>query len=211
LARIDPAVSRAKFEREITRLAEQRDQLQARGIFVFGLPTYPIVEFLYVPLRPLKVAIPNAQPTTIVLPPGASAMAVAEIPNLAARAFKARFDLTDYDIRAPSLEFRDPQTDNPLVYGTMLRAIEYEKGRQAHNVLLDDHPTTHKPFLCLRGFREYHEHPQHSGDDWLLYRSDLGLFSSVMSLWRVTIDLVEPIMMLQPGGIQVNWNAIIKD
>jgi hypothetical protein len=211
LARIDPTVSRLKFEREIKRLADQRDQLQARGIFLLGSPAYPVVELLYVPQRPLKVAIPNPQPTTIVLPQGTTSLAVAEITNLSARAFTARFDLTDYDIRAPSLEFRDPQTDSPLAYGTMLRAIEYEKGREAHNVLLDDHPTTHKPFLCLRGFREYHEHPQHSGDDWLLYRPDLSLFSSIMSLWRVSIDLVEPILMLQPGGIQVTWNASPKD
>lgn len=27
------------------------------------------------------------------------------------------------------------------------------------------------PFLCLAGVREYHEHPAHSGDSWLLHRA----------------------------------------
>lgn len=134
-------------------------------------------------------------------------MAVAAVPSLAAQAFKARFDLTDYDLRAPSLEFRDPWTDALLSYGTMFRALEYEKDRQAHIVLLDDHPTTHKPFLCLRGIREYHEHPQHSGDEWLLYRTQMSLFSIAMSLWRVSIDLIHPMLVSHPSGLQVQWNA----
>jgi hypothetical protein len=138
------------------------------------------------------------------------AMQVAEIPSLAARAFKARFDLTDYDLRAPSLEFRDPWTDAPLVYGTMFRALEYERERQAHLVLLDDHPVTHKPFLCLRGVREYHEHPQHSGDSWLLYRSEMSLFSIIMALWRVSIDLTRPMLVPQPAGLSVQWDAEAK-
>lgn len=134
-------------------------------------------------------------------------MATAEVPSLAARAFKAHFDLSDYDLCAPSLEFRDPWTDALLPYATMFRALEYEQKRKAHVVLLDDHPTTHKPFLCLRGVREYHEHPQHSGDEWLLYRSQMSLFSIAMSLWRVSVDLIRPTLIPQPVGWQVQWNA----
>ena len=26
------------------------------------------------------------------------------------------------------------------------------------------------PFLCIRGVREYHRHPAHTGDAWLLHR-----------------------------------------
>jgi hypothetical protein len=146
-------------------------------------------------------------PAGIVLPPSATALAVVAVPSLAARAFKARFDLTDYDMRAPSLDFRDPWTDEILPFATMFRALEFEQQRRAHTVLLDDHPVTHKPFLCVRGVREYHEHPQHSGDDWLLYRNDLSLFSIVMSLWRTTIDLPGPILVPQPNGLQVQWNT----
>lgn len=205
MTRVDPEVSRLKFEREINRLAEQRSALQSRGIFVLGSPTYPIVDLLFVPRHPLQVAVAAPQSGSIILPQGT--MAVVELPSLSARAFQAHFDLTDYDLRAPSLEFRDPWTDNPLPYDTMFRALEYEKERKAHLVLLGDHPTTHKPFLCLRGIREYHEHPQHSGDDWLLYRNQMSLFSIAMSVWRTSVDLVHPILIPQPSGLQVQWNA----
>lgn len=216
LTRVDPEVSRLKFERETNRLAEQRAALQSRGIFVYGSPTYPIVELLFVPRHPLQVVVAAQQPNNIEVPPdaplGIITLSAVAIPSISAQAFKARFDLTDYDLRAPSLEFRDPWTDAPLPYGTMLRALEYEKDRQAHHVLLGDHPTTHQPFLCMRGIREYHEHPQHSGDDWLLYRNDMSLFSMVMSLWRVSIDIPIPILVPQPGGgLQVLWNADKKD
>jgi hypothetical protein len=211
LARLDPSVSSLKFARELKRLKEQKASLEARGIFLLGEPEYPIVELAYVPRRPLQVAVQVQQPNTIVLPAGTVPVAMAAVPALAARAFKARFDLADYDLRAPSLEFRDLWTDELLKYDTMFRALEYQKERQAHLVLLGDHPTTHKPFLCLRGFREYHEHPQHSGDDWLLYRNELGLFAATMALWRVSIDLAQPTLLPHPTGLQVNWAAEAKD
>jgi hypothetical protein len=211
LTRVAPEVSRLKFERDVKRLAEQQADLQRRGIFVFGTPAYPIVELIFVPRHPLQVAIATQLPINIELspgtPPGTIAMAVAALPNISAQAFKARFDLTDYDLRAPSLEFRNLWTDELLPYGAMFRAFEYEKDRQAHLVLLDDHPATHKPFLCLRGIREYHEHPQHSGDEWLLYRTEMSLFSIVMSLWRASIDIVHPMLVPHPTGLQVQWHA----
>jgi hypothetical protein len=132
-------------------------------------------------------------------------MSVSSMPNLSARAFKARFNLNDYDLRAPSLTFVDPWTDEEMKYQTMFRAFEFEKTRRSHLVLLDDHPNTHKPFLCLRGIQEYHEHPQHSGDDWLLYRSQMNLFSIVLSVWRASVDLVTPTLV--PQAMQVQWQG----
>jgi Predicted metal binding domain len=202
---VDSGVSRLKFEREVQTLSKQRQTMESRGIFLLDSTAYPFVELGFVPRHPVQVGVPAAQSGSVVLPPGA--MMAVEIPSIAARAFKARFDLTGYDLQAPSVEFRDFWTDNRLEYATMFRALEYEKERKAHVVLLDDHPITHKPFLCIRGIREYHEHPQHSGDDWLLYRHQMNLFSIVMSLWRVTIDLVHPQIFYQPNGLQVNWGA----
>jgi len=203
--RIDPEVSRFKFVQEVHRLNEQQSTLQGRGIFVFGTPTYPVVDLLFLPRHPLQVAVPAAQSGSILLPQGV--MVQVEVPSLSARAFKAHFDLTDFDLQAPSLEFRDAWTDEPLKYDTMFRALEFEEHRKTHLVLLPDHPSTRKPFLCLRGVREYHEHPQHSGDDWLLYREGMGLFSIAMSLWRVSVDLVHPRLNIQPSGLQVQWVA----
>src|SRR5439155_19241848 len=118
--------------------------------------------------------------------------------------------LSEYDLDAPVLDFLDPWPDAPLQYNTMFRALQFEQDRQAHIVLLDEHPTTHRPFLCLRGIREYHEHPQHSGDEWLLYRNSMNMFSIVLAVWRVSIDLVQPVIIPQPNGVGINWNALQK-
>ena len=93
--------------------------------------------------------------------------------------------------------------DKILPFEQMFRAIEYEAERKAHVVLIDDHPLTHRPFLCLRGIREYHDHPQHTGDEWLLYKDKMNMFSIVMSLWRVSLDIPHPQIMPHPNGIQV--------
>ena len=218
--RVDPQVNRAKFDRELGRLVDQRSILESRGIFILSSTGFPYIDIFVVPRHSLQVAVPPPPGTQLPiglqipvapanLPAGTTAMMLLtfDVPSLSARAFKARFDLTDYDLRAPSLEFRDPWTDTLLPYGTMFRAVEFEPQRGPHVVLLDDHPTTHKPFLCLRGIREYHEHPQHSGDDWMLYRQTLSLFSIVMSLWRVSVDINHPQLLVQPNGIQVLFNA----
>lgn len=203
--RVDPSVTRLKFDRELARLTEQRMLLDDRGIFVLSSTKYPVIDTLFVPTHPLRAIVPVSQRGSIVLPQG-SRIAV-DLPSLAARAFRARFDLSDYDLRAPSVEFLDPFKDEALQYATMFRALEFEKQRKAHLVLLDAHPATGKPFLCIRGIREYHEHPQHSGDDWLLYRESITMFSLVMSLWRVALDLVRAHLMVQQDGIQVQWVA----
>jgi len=204
--RVEPRVSRAKYDQELSRLHEQRATLEARGIFALGSSAYPYIDLFFAPRHPVRVAVPTQQTGGGLVLPQVTLFAV-EVPSLAARPFRAHFDLSDYDLRPPSLEFQDPWTGELLQYPTMFRALEFEQQRKAHLVLLDDHPDTHRPFLCLRGIREYHEHPQHSGDDWMLYRGSMNLFSIVMSLWRVSVDLVHPNLALQPNAIQLNWSA----
>jgi hypothetical protein len=201
--RVDKAVAARKFEREIKRLTDQKAALDERGIFLLGGPKYPIIELLFVPKHPLFAGFTPVSPPQV---PGESVeIPTLMTPALAARAFKVRFNLSDYDLVPPSLEFRDPWSDDLLDYRTIFRAQEFEAIRGPHLVLLDDHPLTHKPFLCLRGVREYHDHPQHTGDDWMLYRSHMSVFSLAMSVWRVSIDLVRPLLVLHPGGSQIQW------
>ena len=204
---VDANVSRLKYEREVERLKTQRQLLQSRGIFLLEPIEFPVIELIFVPRRPIQIIVEAQQAGAVALPEGT--VATVEIPALSGMAFRAHFDLTDYDLRAPSLEFRDAWANIVLSYNTMLRALEFEEQRKAHLVLLDNHPVTHKPFLCLRGVREYHEHPQHSGDDWLLYRTHINLFSIVMSLWRVSIDLVRPVLIPEPKPkqVRVHWVA----
>jgi Predicted metal binding domain len=201
--RVDPNVNRLKYDRELARLHEQRLDLDQRGIFVLGSTSFPHIDLIYVGRHRLRAVIPVSQQGGLFLPAGARA--AIEVPGLSASAFKAHFDLSNYDLAAPGLEFRDPWTDALLPYNGMFRALQFDEHRKGQIVLLDDHPITHKPFLCLRGIREYHEHPQHSGDEWLLYRSSVNMFSIVMALWRVAIDIVHPTLIIQENGAQVQW------
>ena len=200
--RVDPAVVHQKYDREIARLQDQRDSLEQRGVFLLNSSSFPFIELLYVPRQRLGMVVPIIQQGFFL--PRATAKTF-EIPSLSARAVKAHFDLSNYDLDPPGLQFRDPWTDEVLSYNDSFRALQFDPHRKGHHVLLDDHPDTHKPFLCLRGIREYHQHPQHSGDEWLLYRESMNIFSIVMSLWRVSIDLPRPVLVIQGNAYQVQW------
>src|SRR6478752_4549703 len=78
-----------------------------------------------------------------------------------------RIDFENYDLWPPSVEFIDPATGAFAPPPVAAIAVTDEGAR---NILVDGHPTTRRPFFCIRGTREYHTHPQHSGDDWLLSR-----------------------------------------
>jgi hypothetical protein len=58
----------------------------------------------------------------------------------------------------------------------------------------------------MRGIREYHEHPQHTGDDWMQYRKHVGLFSTLDTIWKTCVLNANPNIILQPpNNIQVNF------
>ena len=101
--RLDPAVNRLKFDREITRLQGQRDFLEAHGIFLMGSSLYPVIDLLYVPRHALQAVIPITQQGGLFLPRGAARQV--QMPSLSASAFKAHLDLSNYDLDPPSLEF----------------------------------------------------------------------------------------------------------
>src|SRR5690348_8187684 len=118
--RLDPTVNRIKFDREMRRLQESRGILESRGIFLLGSTAYPVIDLAFVPHHPLRAVVPLNRQGALFLPPGAQA--AIEIPGLAATAYKAHFDLSDYDLDPPGLEFRDLSSDALLSYKTMFRA-----------------------------------------------------------------------------------------
>lgn len=117
-----------------------------------------------------------------------------------------RVDYTNYDLWPPSVTFVDPRTREPAPPAVRAPHMEAEGARDA---LVDGHPDTGRPFLCLPGVREYHEHPQHTGDDWLLHRaSGAGNLAVVCErIWqrmvrnvvglRVTMQALPPAMGTQ--------------
>ena len=51
------------------------------------------------------------------------------------------------------------------------------------------HPLRPGPFICMRGFREYHTHPSHLTVDWASFRDQdgmnlVGLLDQVSRAWR---------------------------
>lgn len=48
------------------------------------------------------------------------------------------------------------------------------------------HPSTGRPFVCMRGSREFHTHPSHLGERWDGYRGRPGmdLLGILEQLWR---------------------------
>jgi len=137
---VDPRVSRAKFERELKQFRRLEAMHRQRGWWIMSAE-FPVVQVAF--------ATPNCRPVAI--------------------AVCARIDFTNYDLWAPSVVFVDPFTAQPLTLeqialpfaralpdGTPQNLIQGHAGRPA--------------FLCLPGVREYHDHPAHSGDSWLLHR-----------------------------------------
>ena len=51
------------------------------------------------------------------------------------------------------------------------------------------HPATGRPFICMRGAREYHTHPSHVGDPWETLKTSSsyslgGILSQLWSAWQ---------------------------
>lgn len=91
-----------------------------------------------------------------------------------------RLDYVNYDIWPPSLTFIDLITGDPAAPPIQARKWE---GSVLRDLVVQNHPETGRPFLCLPGIREYHSHPQHSGDNWLRYRSQRLGSPAVISEW----------------------------
>ena len=152
---VDPAVSRAKFDREIADYRSVAADYRARGWF--------LVETDW-PVAVVVLASNKTKPPTIVT--------------------AARFDYTNYDVEPPSVRLIDPFSgrllldkelpthlprmnpgqEMPMPGGAKMQMRTAQNMMQAHSP--DD-----LPFLCHVGVKEYHDHPGHSGNPWELHRS----------------------------------------
>lgn len=134
---------------------------------------------------------------------GSISLGQSQLPSITAA---IRLTYENYDLWPPSLTFIDVRTGESTY--PVARALDRGDGGDVRDVLLD-HPTG-RPFLCLPGLREYHSHPQHTGDNWLLHRtSGAGRIAVICdSVWRRmsrnVIGLAVQVNSLPPGhGIQV--------
>lgn len=156
---VDPAVCRVKFEREIANFRRFAREYHAKGWWLIeaAFPTVFII-----------MAAPQLKPPAAI--------------------FGALFDFTNFDLWAPSLRLVDPFTRVPYKTRELPTTLkrkgpvtpEIAAKAQADGIdpsqivveqqMMQSHGPDQIPFLCLPGVREYHEHPAHTGDSWLLRR-----------------------------------------
>ncbi|NEI82089.1 putative metal-binding protein [Rhizobium ruizarguesonis] len=193
---VDEAVSRRKFEREVAQYRELEDSYRRRGWFLLDA-TFPTVLVLFVALK--------VTPRSLVC--------------------AVRLDFTNYDLVPPSVTFVDPSTGTALPAKSlgfkMLRLNGLKEAspetvttlaqqqRLSVQELLQAHSPDETPFLCLPGVREYHDHPAHTGDLWLLHRRS-GEGSLHFILEQIWASGINPIGMLE-YQIQMNFSGFQMD
>ncbi|MBN8675445.1 MAG: hypothetical protein J0L56_15045 [Chitinophagales bacterium] len=143
---IDSAVSKEKFDTEVSVFLANEAMHRKRGILLLK-HEFPDVIFIF--------SAVNLKPASIV--------------------FAVKINFNDYDLSAPSVRFIDPFTWEPMIVAPVLlyRKIVYpDKPAEIQHLTQKD--TNGLPFICIPGIREYHEHPAHTGDSWLLHRNKCG-------------------------------------
>jgi hypothetical protein len=154
----EPAVSRAKFEREVTEFRDLEAEYQRRGWFLVR------AEF---PEAFVLIAAPQLHPPAIVT--------------------GVLFDFTNYDAAPPSVRLVNPFTGVPYRNSELPTRLNQSLPPQDLQLpglppgaaarmqpvqpLMQAHAPDDVPFLCIPGVREYHQHPGHTGDLWELHRA----------------------------------------
>jgi Predicted metal binding domain len=151
---VDPAVTREKYDAELREYKAREGDHQRRGWWMLEAK-YPTVFVVF--------ATPQLKPPAVIC--------------------GVLIDFTNYDLEAPSVVLVDPFTRVPYAFRELPTALVR---RQVVNLppgfapvgaemvqgvpLMQAHQPDDIPFLCVPGVREYHAHPAHSGDSWLIHR-----------------------------------------
>lgn len=182
---VDPEVTRLKLERELELWHENAEAYRRRGWVLLGRDEFSVdVGFL-----------------------GRLPIGQQPVPAMTAC---VRIDFTNYDLWAPSVEFIDPLTGEyapPLVQAL----VESDEGPV--DLVVHSHPETGRPFFCVPGIRQYHGHPQHSGDSWLLHRQTReGSLATICDrIWRAMVRNllgVQVNVQTLPGQVQLQLRVV---
>lgn len=89
---------------------------------------------------------------------------------------RVRFHCDDWNTLPPKIELLTPKGE-PLII---------VPGRKTGVFNASAHPVTGKPFICMRGSREYHTHKSHTADLWepLRGQSSLSLGGILTQVWN---------------------------
>ena len=180
---VDPAVSRVKFNREISDYRTMEATYRKRGWLLLDAEFPEVfVAFAATKLRPA--------------------------PLVAA----VLINFSNYDLHPPSVRFADPFTREPLLARDLQFAMYRRStvaGAEPNAVapmipqiqiqllnMIQNHGPEEYPFICLPGIREYHDNPAHTGDSWLLHRAS-GEGSLAFILEKIWSYGVDPLSMFQ--------------
>jgi hypothetical protein len=144
---IDPSISRQKFTAEVASFLQAEEMQRQRGILLLKQDYPDVIIAFCTPQMPIK-----------------------------AIAFTVRINFDNYDLVPPSIRFIDPFSWENLtdVPNHMLRKIPKGAGSIELFPLAQKEPVG-IPFICFPGIREYHNHPAHTGNNWLLHRKKQGV------------------------------------
>ncbi len=173
---VDPEVSHAKLERELALYRASEAEHRRRGWWMLDAQ-YPEVFVVF--------ATPQIRPAVV--------------------AFGAMLNFENYDLLPPSVRLVDPFTRLPYKYrelpvhlpqlvqtqATSEGEVQAEAGQAVQN-LIQAHNPDDVPFLWRVGVREYHEHPVHTGDSWLLHggRGEGTLYRLLEVLYRYGVQTI---------------------
>ena len=95
------------------------------------------------------------------------------------RPLRVRMRGDDWDDLPPSIDLLNPD-------GSALTGLP---GGVFHP---GPHPGTGRPFVCMRGSREFHTHPNHRNEQWAQYRGQdgmglIGILMQVATAWREAV------------------------
>lgn len=177
---VDPDVTRLKLDRELELWREHEETYRRRGWILLGQNELAVdIGFL-----------------------GRLPIGHQSIPAMTAC---VQIDFTNYDLAPPSVEFIDPFSRS-YASPPVQALVETDEGPR--DLVVNSHPDTNRPFFCVPGIRQYHDHPQHSGDSWLLHRgAHEGSLATVCDrLWRAMVrNLLGIQVQIQtlPGQLQI--------
>ncbi len=152
---VQPEVTRIKFDNEIAKFRAVESENRKRGIICLKVE-YPVIELAF---------------TAHLLKPPAIVFAVS-------------IDFTNYDVEPPSIVFIDIFNGQPVttkdVHAKFIKLGPGNiPGPGGQMISVPNFPQSilvgepnERPFLCIPGVKEYHNHPQHTGNSWLLSRTN---------------------------------------
>lgn len=141
----DPNVSKAKYDSEVSSFLKGYPHYKKKGILLLD-QTFPQVKLAFFSLK----IIPH--------------------PLI----FSVKIDFTNYDLEPPSIKFINAFNDELIPLGQLPHQFPRKVGQSGNQINLQPLALAQAdgiPFFCIPGVREYHNHPAHTGDSWLLHRN----------------------------------------